>query len=592
MDTLNRPDGPNGWVTIQDGTIEVGDPLDGGQPAIIEAGDSVLIYVDDVMIAAPTPVLSRSDIRIQLPFRVLPEYECHFTVSPDHLQVHLLIDLRQAGSFFKLPEVAPTHQLCIQTLTDNAPLSAFAEDIRTHILAELQSQGIVEGLLPEGIQAAIQAPNTSQLIARGRPAQPAQNRLQFYFAVPEPDPQQPQGFALRFPVLKKCKAGELLVQREQAPGQPGLTVYGQPVPPAAAGPVLLKAADGTVRITPDDNQALARIEGVPSFTGHEVKMASLDQRPEDLPGGPGALYDIPGALQVSGGIQEQTRLWVAQHLELAGDISHAQVEVGEHAIVHGSILRSRLIAGGDKAACMRLLAPVTQLYGQLEQVLQSLHQIQQTVPRERQPDAKTLITRIVKTQFPGLMQEVNALWELNQSLKQLHPRRTMVLKVVMSNLLNLAERQLNEHIFVDWLDKLRAFLLDLQTHAPLGSHIYFSYAQGADLTSSGHIFVLGEGCYHSQLQAQGDIVFCGQPGYCRESSLKLGGRLIVPELGSPNGTRLKVQLALQGEVRVQQLHPGVELAFGERYQHHVLEPLQGQRIFVAEGQICFAPLTA
>lgn len=590
MDTLKRPEGPHGWVAIQDGTIEVGDPLSAGQPAVIEADDSVLVYINDQLISEPVNVFSRTDIRIQLPFRVLPEYECDFKVTPDHLQVYLTVTPRQPGSFFKLPDISPTFHLMLRAQAEAAPLCAFAEDIRAHILAELQSQGICEGIQPEAIQRAIVQPNQTHLIAVGRRPQPAQNQLHFAFRLPEPDPLLPQGFALRFPVLRKCKAGEVLVQRERLSGQSGLSVYGQVLAFDTAPQVLLRAADGSVRISADQDQAIARIEGSPSFTGHAAKVGPFDSRSEDLPGGPGALYDISGTLQVQGGIQEQTRLWTTQHLELAGGISHAQVEVGEHAVIHGSIVRSRLTVGGDRAACMRLLMPVSQLHRQLEQVLQILYEIQRTVPSERQPDQKTLIIRIIKTQFPGLMKEVDLLWELNQSLKQLHPRRTMVLKVVMSHLLNLAERQLTASIFVDWLDKLRAFLNDLQAQTPMGSHIYFHSAQGADLTSSGHIFVLGEGCYHSQLQALGDIVFCGTPGYCRESVLKLGGRLIVPELGSPNGTRLKVYLGPQSEVRVQKLYPGVELHFGEGFQTHVLEPMVQQRIFWAEGQIHWAAL--
>ncbi|HEY9840673.1 MAG TPA: hypothetical protein V6D23_09480, partial [Candidatus Obscuribacterales bacterium] len=281
---------------------------------------------------------------------------------------------------------------------------------------------------------------------------------------------------------------------------------------------------------------------------------------------------------------------VSQHLEISGDVSHSHLEAQESAIIHGNTIRSQITAGGDAAARMRLREPVEKLYAQMEQLLKLFREVRKALPKGRALDDKQIFIRVIKNQFPQLMAEVDEIWKLNQSLRQLHPRRTMVLKVVLANLMNLAERSMDERSFIDWLDKLRSFLDDLLQIDPLRNHVYLGYVQGSHVVSRGSVFILGEGCYNSELQAGDDIVFCGSPGYCREGVLKVGRNLYVPELGSPNGSRLKVFLEPGSRIRAHKIHPGVELQFGENLGQHLLEARFHVDIFVKNKAIVFKDL--
>lgn len=589
MDKISKPDGPGGWVSVSNGEIHVQDPGPDGQPAVISAGDSVLVYVNDVCIHGPTDVFSQTHISIQLPFRAFPDYHCHFDVSDDYLSVQLRIDEQETGYLYRIPDSPPLSQLMITTEAVPLPLTAFAEEITRDILAELKQQRIRYGIQPEHIQAAVAQAGTSFVIARGDPAISPQDELEEMFALPEPDPRQPEQFQLAFPALKICKAGELLVRRHlSTESQPGKNIFGELIQPLQNTPKVLNRVDTSVKINPEDNEVRACIEGVPSFNGRDVRVRALDKRLYDLDGGLGSFYDIKGSFQVHGTVESHSQIWGTQHIEVSGDVSHAHLEAHEHIVIHGNIIRSQLMAGGDAAACMRLLSPVQKLNSQMEQMHYLFREIRTSAPRERQPDDQQLFIRIIKTQFPHFMDEVESLWELNQSLKQLHPRRTMLLKVVLSNLLNFKDRLSSEEGFLDWLDKLGKFTDDLKAMAPLKSHIYANYVQGSELFSQGSIFILGEGCYNSQLQAGRDIIFCGSPGYCREGRLVLGGNLIVPELGSPNGSRLEVFLGLHSSIQVKKLYPGVELHFGEKYSKHVLEPGENLEISIKNNELVFS----
>lgn len=582
---------PDGWVSIQDNTLQIGNPQAEGRAARICADETVSVFVNDLPIHTPTDVYATTHIRIQLPFRTYPEYDCEFEVGPQRCSLDLTVHERVPGCFYTLPDTPPSPSLLIHAEARPAPLAAFGEDILGEILHELKARGITTGILPERIAEAIATPERPHRIAETDPPVAPINRLEYLFPLPQPDSRQPEGFTLGFPILQRCRAGEVLVRRVREDlSRPGVSIYGETLPPPPPQPAPLKAPpDRTVIVDPEECQATARLEGIPSFNGREARIGALDRRSGPIEGGPGAMYDIKGSLQIDGSVLNQAQLWSTQHIEISGDVSHSHLEAQEHLIVHGNTIRSQLSAGGDAAARMRLREPVSRLLAQLEQVLIYVRDVRQILPPNRKLDDKQIFLRVIKTQFPHLPAEFESLWSLNQSLHQLHPRRTMVLKVVLANLLNLAERSMDEHSFIDWLDKLRSFQEDLLQLEPLKTHVYLNYLQGSTVVSRGSIFVLGEGCYNSELQAGGDILFCGRPGYCREGSIQVAGQLYVPELGSPNGSRLKVRLARDSRLRAQRIFPGVELTFGEDLQKHVLEPHQQVEVCVRQDVIVFKP---
>jgi hypothetical protein len=59
--------------------------------------------------------------------------------------------------------------------------------------------------------------------------------------------------------------------------------------------------------------------------------------------------------------------------------------------------------------------------------------------------------------------------------------------------------------------------------------------------------------------------------------------VIVRELGSPNGSRLRIQLQPQSKVYAELIYPGVELRFGKAAPYHFLEK-QEQVELCLEGE--------
>lgn len=370
-----------------------------------------------------------------------------------------------------------------------------------------------------------------------------------------------------------------------------MTVYGEVVPPEEVQAPELKAADRSVRLDIEANHAVALIEGLPVFDPEVgARMSGLYKQESPIVGGPGHIVDLKSSLQLTASIRDGAQVWIKDYLEVAEDIGHSQVAVEAGLIVHGSVVRSDLRVGGDAAARMSLIEPVQALLKDLNGLLQMVKEVRSRAPQSRLTDDKTLFLRVIKTQFASFFNQLEALWQLNKSLKQLHPRRTMALKVVLSHLMNFTERPFTERLFLDWLKGLQDFSSELTALPAQSSHAYLSYAQGSTITARGHIFVTGEGCYNSQLSAGQHIVFTGDPGYCREGTLRAEGHVFIPELGSPNGSRLRVEVGLHSQIFAQKVYPGVELRFGERPPYHVLNQHAPVHITSVAGEVTFSPL--
>lgn len=577
----------HGTLSFDGQDLRIEDPASGYPPAVLSADAELYVLVDQQPLHEPTSVFTQSQIQFFLPTPDPPQYTFHFNIQP--FFVELTVVQHKPGAVFLIPEHRPTAHLHLSIHKREVLLSHFKTELWEDVQRRLRHQKIHQPIVEAGFIAALDDPGQAYRILETPPPLHPFNRLHFLYELPLPTAA---GLSLVFPALQCVKSGTVLVEREASTkSRAGMTVYGEVVPPHEIIAPELKAADRSVRLDIEGNHAIALLEGLPVFDPElGVKMSGVLKQESPILGEPGHMVDLKSSLQLSSHIRNRSRVWIKDYLEVAEDIGHSEVDVEAGMIVYGSIVRSSIRVGGDSAARMTLCEPVLSLVKNMNTLLRMVKEVRSFVPRSRTPDDKTLFLRVIKTQLTDFNQDVEELWRLNKSLKQLHPRRTMALKVVLSHLMNISERPLTERLFLDWLNSLQDFARELVSLPTQANHAYFSYAQGSKLTVRGHIFVTGEGCYNSHLSAGQHVVFLGEPGYCREGSLKAEGHVFVPELGSPNGSRLKVEVGAHSCIYANLVHAGVELRFGQAPAYHVLNMQSRVLIRQEAGETVFLPL--
>lgn len=577
----------HGTLSFDGQDLRIEDPASGYPPAVLSADAELYVLVDQQPLHEPTSVFTQSQIQFFLPTPEPPQYTFNFNIQP--FFVELTIIQHKPGAIFLIPEHQATAHLHLSVHKREVTLEHFKTELWEDAQRRLRHQKIHQPIGDTAFIAALCNPGQAYRILETPPPLHPFDRLHFLYELPLPTAE---GLTLTFPALQSVKAGTVLVERiASAKSRAGMTVYGEVVPPHALISPELKAADRSVRLDIDYNHAISLMEGLPVFDAETgIKMSGVLKQESAILGGPGHIVDLKSSLQLASHIRARSRVWIKDYLEVAEDIGHSEVDVEAGMIVHGSIVRSVIRVGGDSAARMALCEPVLSLIKNMNTLLHMVKEVRSRVPQSRSTDDKTLFLRVIKTQFAAFDKEVEALWQLNKTLKQLHPRRTMALKVVLSHLMNISERPLTERLFLDWLKSLQDFAQELVSLPAQSNHAYFSYAQGATLTARGHIFVTGEGCYNSHLSAGQHVIFLGDPGYCREGSLKAEGSVFIPELGSPNGSRLRVEVSADSCIYANVVHAGVELRFAESPAYHVLNTQSKVMIRQEAGETVFLPL--
>lgn len=582
----------DGLVSVQNGQLQVQDPKPGGKPAVVIPDSTVRMFVNETQIFEHTPLTATTHVRISLPLHIIPDFTFDLDIEDKAMSAWLTVHLLQPGYLFYLPDRPPSPALKVGAEKRKVSLTAF-DDVRTTILTSLKNKGVVFGLLPERLERALNEPGQRIRIAEGQQPLTRHDAFEYQFQLPsfDPDVMWLKQDAPPLPFLQECKPGNLLVRK--IPGEavrPGKDLFGQAIPPVPPERRQMVAADATVYLQNHGAEAISHFEGISSFNGRDVRVMALHKFAEDYDGHKSGSLDLKGSILINGSVRAHSHIWSTQNIEIMGDVEHAQMEAEENLIVHGHVVRSELSTGGDGAASLKLRPMVSQLLEQLQTVSSVYQTLWDTVPNIRSYPAKVVIMNLIKTQYSHIISDANRLWVFNKSLKQLHPRKTMVLKVVLSNLLNMDEKEFDEKSFDSWIAKVEEFLLDLNNLERTPNHLFLSYVQGSTLTANGDIYVCGEGCYNSHLVSNQNVLIIGQPGYFREGSLQVNGHLLVKELGSPNGSAVSVQLAPESELKASLIYPGVTLMFGSEIKLHLMEPLQHVRIYLKESKIITEPL--
>jgi len=223
-----------------------------------------------------------------------------------------------------------------------------------HIKKHLASKGIKYGLVGDR-QIAEYLKSTdkheeSWKIAEGQPPTPGQEaRIKYYF---ETDLLKigtiKEDAVFDFKVkedIVPVKKGDLIAERIAAEaGEPGMDVYGHPIPAPEPNDKKLRLGKGTT-VSEDGLKIFAGIDGVPRIS----VMGKVSVLPQlEISGDVGLKtghVDFEGDIHVAGGIQSGYR--VKGHSILAEEILKTEVEMAGDIVVAGGIISSTVNAGGN-----------------------------------------------------------------------------------------------------------------------------------------------------------------------------------------------------------------------------------------------------
>jgi uncharacterized protein (DUF342 family) len=568
----------DGSASVFQGRVVVTDPVEKGQPAILEPGPGLKLYIDGIEVTKPTEVTSQQNIQVQLmsePGQVTVRVE----ISADGLEAKAMLDV-VPETIFHLADSRPQRYLVLRTKLEKKMPSVKPEIIEQ----ALQEKGVFIGIDKSAITSMIaQKTGRPVVVARGKEpiaGQDARIELQFEDQLDKklPSSEQLKVDWREHRHIPTVVAGDVLaIKHQPVLGQPGLSVTGVPISPRVPIDVELKAGEGA-DIVDGGLKAIATRSGRPVFVRGRVEVCPLLVAKHGVNLASGNIK-FSGDVLIRGNVDETMSVSVGGNIEVIGSCTHANLAAGGQIVVHQNIIGGATLAGGLGVVHMRCRNWWEELANGLEDCAAALTQIEGH-PELGQAAAKQgwgrVLSKLLDTKF----------FYLSARLRDLAAAYREVSGIVTADIdeaLALLKKSLNRpgvlqvaNVGQVWglVQQVRRIVNNLADLTEGGLSIQASYVQGARLEASGDIVIHGKGCYQSYLYAGCSVRVNGRPGIVRGGIVQAQKRISVNEAGSSGGSPTRLKVDSGGTIVLEKVYPNVTIQVGGA-SHKFIDTDQG-----------------
>ncbi|MEW9668747.1 DUF342 domain-containing protein [Ammoniphilus sp. 3BR4] len=544
-DELDYPLPPrpmDGTIQIENGSVKITDPSQGGKYPIIEGIEPLILFINKSRISLPVRVSSLDQVQWKMDEPPLFSIE----VSKDKMRAYLRVnDNKRYG--WKLMQHPPAHHAQIKAERDTDNVLETLEI--SMILDQLERLGISGHIDQKAILAAIEDPIPKPvLIAYGlEPIAGKDADLELYFALEEQtyltekDGKVDYRQHLHIPMIR---AGELMAKkREKGEGTPGRNVYGQIIPPSPAKDVVIAARQHVEIREPGEVYALK--DGRPRMLGDSIKFFDVStsyivQGNVDM--NTGHIIFI-GDVVIYGDVMDGMLVEALGKVFVSGHVYHATISATGGIHVQGNVITSRLYSGMYGVDHSRLYMELKKLSEQVSLFIEAaellnkhLHDNRQTVRMGR------LLVTLMDQKFshlPGLFHE---LISLVHSVKMNTEHDFTELRVKLESFIkpqNIQSIQSLEELYdlYSFMDDARQ---KIRTYEEKKSPIELRQCQHSLLKATGDIRIKKEGMIQSDLYTEGNAVFYDQHSVCRGGVIIAEGSISAMAVGGEGSGRTQL----------------------------------------------------
>ncbi|OIQ52764.1 septum site-determining protein MinC [Moorella thermoacetica] len=555
-------------VAIINGRPVIKHPPEGPYPVIVPCRGLRLV-VNGEERKEPMPVTSKDKIEI-LPVDEKQEGYWRIKISGDKLAA--LLQMRPGIILHRcLKDLPPAKVLQLEVLEQESHYPPFTlEDL----VRELKSQGIQYGIDWQTCARLVEEPaEGTWTIARGQPAFPGKDAtVQLLFTTQDRVPvtikeeEQQVNFRERFQ-FTSVEPGTVLARKKPVTGgRPGRAVTGEIILPPEPREIELVAGQGAIL---SDNG----LEVVATRSGRPMARKTKDRVTIEVV--PALIHDgnvnlssgninFSGDVIVTGQVEEGMAIEAGGNVYVGDTVSRGIIRAGGSIEVAGNIFVSVLAAGGITAFQQRLSPLLARIAEELEQLITAIKQLLRH-PSFKKDDLKggigPLVLLLMEKKFQGLSPAIELLQKEVQNLQTISLGEP-------EGLINDLERLTRSPLGVKNLDYLETMLQKVAgwqegISAPLQGRadVTVNYVVNSTIMASGNIRVLGDGCYHSRLQAGKSVTI---NGVFRGGEIQAQGDVYIRELGSRSGTETRVITRSGAKVKAGHVFENTSVQIGPR----------------------------
>jgi uncharacterized protein (DUF342 family) len=583
------PESEDGLVWVSDGHIHVRNPKGLGRFATITPGPGIQLILNNTVTTGTVVVREEDEVHAETVEEEI-QGTVKVTVSPNRLTAYLWVELPGIRRC-RIPDRGPSTDLVLQTEAEVIKQPVLDE---AAVEKELTQKGVVFGIKEEVLKDLLQRPRDGKfIIAEGEPpVAPTDETVEITFPL-EPDLRpkiNPDGSVdfleiNRFPSVDPGIV--LAVKNPGSPGKPGRGVDGQPIPPPKQRACELRAGKGA-ELVENGTKVVAVRSGRPVLkqTGN-VYTLSVDTQlvyNGDVGVSTGNIR-FKGSVRIQGSVTEGMKVQAAGRAEVTGMVTQATVSALEDISIYNNVIGSTLNAGCG-TACSQKYGPLLGLFANEIMELLNIGSKLSEHPAFKEHTIRPghLLLLLIEQKFqkiPRLIQEMQKIKKcLAENGVELPPEMIELidrliyffsgLNIIKLGNLNELAKIVREILF------LRQELIGLGRRK---SHLIVPYALNSKLIATGNVFVTGQGCYNTYIQAGGKVAVAG---VFRGGEIIAQGDVTIREAGSSRGILTKIRTTASATVRLSQAHEGVIIQVG-KFRTIIENPQAHVRVALGRG---------
>lgn len=564
------PESEDGLVWVSDGHICVRNPKGLGRFAAITPGPGTRLILNNTATAGTVIVREEDEVHAETVEDEVPG-TVKVTVSPNRLIAYLWVELPGIRRY-RVLDREPAVDLVLQTEAEVIKQPVLDE---AAVEKELTRKGVVFGIKGEVLKDLLQRPRDGKfIIAEGEPPiPPTDETVEITFPL-EPDLRpkiNPDGSVdfleiNRFPSVDPGVV--LAVKQPGSPGEPGQGVDGTLIPPPKQWVCELRAGKGAEPVE-NGTKIVAVRSGRPVLKQiGGIYVFSVDAQLEyngDVDVSTGNIR-FKGNVRIQGSVTDGMKVQAAGRVEITGMVTQATVSALEDISVYNNVIGSTLNAGCGTVCARENVPLLGVIASEVMTLLDAAKKLgEHPAFKERAILPGHLLLLLIEQKFhnvPRLIREMQKIKRcLAENAVELPPAMTGLVDnlIYFFSGLNITKLDsLNELAKI-----IREILFLRQELTSLGrrkSHLVVRYAMNSKLIATGNVFVTGQGCYNTQIQAGGKVAVAG---VFRGGEIMAQGDVTIREAGSSRGIITKIRTGAGATVRLGRAHEGVIIQIGK-----------------------------
>lgn len=554
-----------GLVGVENGKLVYTPPRDGGAPPRILFDNTIIVYYNGKQAKnAVTLEEGLEPLDIQLPNDHQPSTDIEIEISEDKLEALLRVR-RIYGVTRRLKDCKPANiiELSIEEVTIPAPKATLTE-----IREKVNKAGIVYGIDYDVITNELLEENDFEVvIARGQePIYPRHGAIDYLFPLTsgqrEIDLEADRIDHFELNIVPNVEKGQPLATKT-APvhGQPGKNIFGKVINVGEPKNPEIQIGEGVV-LSEDGLTAYADQPGRPVLENGVLKVLKIYELNKDVDLSTGNIR-FNGEIIIRGNVTEQLKVEAfSGGIQIYGMVTQAQIQASRDIVISKNAISSKISAGGDAIAFLKLSSFLNELTEQVSSLLSAFYTVIKRQPETSHGRVVKNLLEIKYTDLPKKIQEFDHLFSEGKDIFE----NGLFLLINNMKAVFLGRGPL-ELIDISTVEIIRSDLLhwkEFYQHASEETaDITVSYLQNSTLEASGSVRVIGQGAYYSKIIA-------GQ-GYYQTRGVFRGGEIVVEEgdiqvkeLGGPTGIVTVASIVRNGRMSIGLVHPNVTVAIGNQ----------------------------